>query len=93
MKYGTELFRNDKWVLRSRGGSIIQCMILHECEEKSNNKTLSDVYHAPLHNVSSILWQCTKCKKVATEDIITLWLMLNWGKMNRDNGENNGIIQ
>lgn len=81
MKYGTELFRIDKWVLRARRDE--RCMILHECKEKSTNYTLSGVYHLPLLKPGSDCtpWMCKDCKQIAVQEIVTVWLMLNWEEL------------
>lgn len=80
MKTGTNLFRSGKWVIRSR--KYARSVIIHECYKLSTAKTVSDVYHWPLMKKNNdIVWQCSICKKIATEDIITVWLMLNWEKL------------
>ena len=83
MKFGTLLFRDDKWVLRSRNDE--NSIILHECIKESNPQTLSEVYHYPMITEENKRWQCSMCDKKATKDIITIWIMLNWSKMHYEN--------
>ena len=82
MTNGTEMFRTDKWVLRSRRDDYcgVTCLIIHECDRRSDTRTLSGVYHPPT-SVKSMVWHCQKCNEKATDDIITVWLMLNWEKL------------
>lgn len=77
MKNGTELFRDGKWVLRSR--NYLRCVVIHECKKPSTHLTLSDVFHPP---TKKKVWQCTGCNNTATESIITVWSMLNWKELN-----------
>ncbi|KKL73701.1 hypothetical protein LCGC14_2072250 [marine sediment metagenome] len=80
MKVGTNLFRSGKWVIRSR--EYERSVIIHECGGKSTTYTLSSVYHWPSGGYKhEKLWICTLCQTKATEDIITVWLMLNWEKL------------
>ena len=78
---GDVLFREGKWVLRARADN--KSMILHECIRPSNHATLSTVYHPPIYDPKSVmLWQCTMCKKTATNDIRTVWMLMNSEKLN-----------
>ena len=88
MKFGTELFRTDNWVLRARTNPLdSQCVIIHECDGKSTDKTLSGVLHNVEYGQIGLdqkivkRWQCQECNAIATNDIVTLWIMLNWEEM------------